>query len=102
MNIPFISDRADKIIGHVQFVDGAVYTFQMHLSGRGTAVHTIVGRTPQELEKLFLEFDGLKSQFPVVRRSDGEIEPIEVHTDRDKWTDLLRRAAWKAVAESQE
>jgi len=96
MNIHFRSNQPVHLNATIIFVGGATYAFQCRLTGQKSVcgVHTIVGRKPSDIKELWLEYDGVKYQYPLVMdgKRDG-LAVIDIYGGRDKWSELLRRKA---------
>jgi len=58
-------------------------------------VHTVVGTTVDQLEKIYLEYNGMRFQYPIIRSKNGELKPIRVIGGRDHWSQMLREMAMR-------
>jgi hypothetical protein len=100
MNLTVHSDRPVDLTVHMMFVENVPYEFKMRLAGQGPAVFTIVGRWPQDLVHMDLEYNGARYAHPI--EVVGEhLKDIHIYGGRDQWSQLLRERAMKAEAEVQ-
>ena len=62
-------------------------------------VHVAIpGRKAEEIEKIVMEYDGMKIDIKPPIGEDGEMLPIAVYdSDKDYWTNVLRQMARGAV-----
>jgi len=97
MNITVHSDQAVDVEVFMTFIDTTVYEFKMRLQGRGPAQFCVVGRTPQDVVSMELQYCGNRFGYPI--QHDGEhLKAIHIFGGRDQWSQLLREAAIKATA----
>jgi len=100
MNLTVKSTQPVDLRGIMHFNDGKVFTFQMRLSGHGPAVFCVIGRSPQELVKMELLYDGLQYNQPI--EINGEhLADVELYGTRDKWSQLLRNKALQACKDGE-
>jgi hypothetical protein len=100
MNIIFDSNKPVHVRVFLTFPDNLVYEFRVDLNGRGSANYCVIGRTPQDVVKIEMEYDGVRYGHPVI--PDGkDLAPINIYGGRDRWTQLLREAAMKAEADER-
>lgn len=99
MNITFLSDKQLEIRGEIHFTDKLIYYFKVFHNGYAglPAVHVVTGRTADEVTALHLEYSGMRYQYPVLLKPDGDLEDIKISGGRDHWSQLLREAAMKSV-----
>ena len=66
-------------------------------AGTNGVIFTIVGRRPQEVEKIELKWDGHEAT--IYPDDDGEYAPVTVYSGgRDFWTNQLRAKALESTA----
>lgn len=100
MNLTVHSDRRVDLIVHMMFVENVPYNFKMRLSGHGPAQFCVVGRWPQDLVHMELEYNGCRYAHPI--EVTGEhLKDIHIYGGRDQWSQILREKAMKAEAEEQ-
>lgn len=93
----FESDQTVDIVGELHLISGAIYKFRLHHEGWRPAIHVVVGLRATDLVRIFLTYDGVRFQHPVVTTPNGELVPIKIYGGRDRWSQLLRDKAMEAV-----
>ena len=82
------------------FHDDTCYEFRARMSGRSESLrHTIVGRTPDDVEKVLVKYDGVLCNYPLMFDARGDLT-VELHGERDMWSEMLRKAALAAPESS--
>ena len=95
MNIIVSSDRPVDVHVHMYFTDNNVYVTRMRLVGNNISRvrHTVVGRWPEDLLKLELEYNDCRHAHPIEPDGNGGLKEIRIYGGRDQWSQLLRDKA---------
>ena len=98
MNITIDSNTPLAVTVHLTFKEGngqlLEWVFNADLSGYIPLTHTVVGRTPQEVVGMELEYNSMRYAWPIEVSSDGmNLKTIDIQNGRDQWSQLLREKA---------
>ena len=95
MNITLNSDRPVNVEVILTFLGGLHFEFKIRLEDVKPAVFCVVGRSPQEIDRMQILYDG--NHFDqTARSSDGvHLDPINIYGGRDHWSQVLREMAMK-------
>mgnify|MGYP003654076419 CR=1 FL=1 len=93
MNVTFNSDQPVDVQVILTLLGELHFEFKVRLEGRGPAVYCVVGRSPQEVDRMQILYDG--NHFDqTVRSSDGvNLDVINIYGGRDHWAQVLRNKA---------
>ena len=102
MNLTIISNIPLFVKIHLRFHDPATGYFlawetSVPLEVNEPARVAVVGRSPQEVASIEMEYNGVRYNWPVEIDKSGEhLKPIDIQDGRDHWSQLLREAALSA------
>jgi hypothetical protein len=95
MNITVSSDQPVAVKIFLTFIDGNVFEFQMRLEGRAPAMYCVVGRWPQDIVRMELQYNGNRFAHPI--EVEGEnLKTINIYGGRDQWSQMLREKAMES------
>lgn len=97
MNFCIHSDREVAVKVIMTFLDGNVHEFRILLAGYQAATYAVVGRLPEEIVYMELEYNGLRFAHPIEPDGCGHLKPINIYGGRDHWSQLLREAAMESA-----
>lgn len=95
MNVTVSSDQAVDVSVFMTFVGGHIYEFKMRLAGHAPASYCVVGRSPQEVVKMEIEYNGCRHVHPIEVQGE-HLKTINIYGGRDQWSQVLRDKAWEA------
>lgn len=93
MNITLESDREVDVTVELRFVGGIPHEFHIRLSGYGPLNYCVIGRSPQELTNIFLSYNNIGYEYPIMASDGMNLDPINIYGGRDHWSQLLRDKA---------
>lgn len=93
MNITLKSDQAVNVQVILTFRSKLHFEFQMRVDSYGPATYCVVGRSPQEVDRMHIIYDGNRFDYPVISTNGVHLDVINIYGGRDHWTQVLRDKA---------
>jgi peroxiredoxin len=93
MNITLKSDQAVDVRVILTFYGELYFEFHMRVDSYGPATYCVVGRSPQEVDRMQIIYDGNHFDYPALSTDGVHLDVINIYGGRDHWTQVLRDKA---------